>query len=94
VTVGQPSAVCWTIFGVMCLAFLPLGAAILLIPALPAGVRVALAIIVVLGVWWGPSCYAMYRSLAVMRRRNGGGLYPPPGVTDGAGERSGSTPPF
>jgi hypothetical protein len=66
-TVGQISAICWTIFGVMCLAFLPLGAAILLIHALPVAVRVALAIATVLGVWWGPFAYAMYLSLAVMR---------------------------
>jgi hypothetical protein len=66
-TVGQMSALCWTIFGVMCLAFLPLGGGILLIHALPVAVRVALAIIVVLGVWWGPFAYAMYLSLAVMR---------------------------
>jgi hypothetical protein len=52
---------------VMCLAFLPLGAAILLIHALPVAVRVALAIATVLGVWWGPFAYAMYLSLAVMR---------------------------
>jgi Short C-terminal domain len=67
VTVGQISAFCWIIFGVMCLAFLPLGAAILLIHALPVAVRVALAIATVLGVWWGPFVYAMYLSLAVMR---------------------------
>ncbi len=66
-TVGQLSAVCWTIFGVMCLAFLPLGGAILLIHALPLIVREALAIIVVLGLWWGPFGYGMYLTMAVMR---------------------------
>jgi hypothetical protein len=66
-TVSKISAVCWIIFSVMCLGFLPLGAGILAIHALPVTVRVVLAIVVVIGVWWGPFGYAMYLSLAVMR---------------------------
>ena len=66
-TVSKISAVCWIIFSVMCLGFLPLGAGILAIHALPVTVRVALAIVVVIGVWWGPFGYAMYLSMAVMR---------------------------
>ena len=66
-TVGKISATCWILFSVMCLGFLPLGAGILAIQALPVPVRVALAIVVVIGLWWGPFAYAMYLSMAVMR---------------------------
>jgi hypothetical protein len=66
-TVGKMSIVCWTIFGVMCVAFLPIGAGIVLIHALPATVRVPLAVVVVLGLWWGPFAYGMYLAMAVMR---------------------------
>jgi hypothetical protein len=66
-TVSRISLVCWIIFGVMCLAFLPLAGGILAIHALPETVRVILAVLVVLIVWWGPFGYAMYLSLAVMR---------------------------
>jgi hypothetical protein len=66
-TVSKISAACWIFFSVMCLGFLPLGAGILAIHALPVTVRVVLAIVVVIGVWWGPFAYAMYLSMAVMR---------------------------
>ena len=66
-TVGKISAVCWILFSVMCLGFLPLGAGILAIHALPVTARVALAIVVVIGLWWGPFAYAMYLSMAVMK---------------------------
>jgi hypothetical protein len=66
-TASKMSIVCWIVFGVMCLAFLPLGYGILAIHALPVTVRVVLAVVVVLGVWWGPFGYAMYLSMAAMR---------------------------
>ena len=66
-TVGKISGACWAIFGVMSLAFLPLGYAIVKLHALPPGARVALAIVVVGGLWWGPFGYGMYLSMAVMR---------------------------
>ena len=66
-TVGKISAACWIVFGVMCLAFLPLGYGIMQLHALPHGARVALAIVVVVGVWWGPFVYGMYLAMAVMR---------------------------
>jgi hypothetical protein len=67
VTVGKISAACWTLFVVMCVAFLPLGYLITRLHALPAGARVALAVVVVGGLWWGPFAYAMYLSMAGMR---------------------------
>jgi hypothetical protein len=66
-TVSKISAACWIFFVVMCVAFLPLGAGILAIHALPLTVRVVLAIVTVIVVWWGPFVYAMYLSIAVMR---------------------------
>jgi hypothetical protein len=65
-TVGRISFVCWTVFVVMCLAFLPLAAGIDAITAIPDGVRLPLAIAVVAVLWWGPFAYAMYLSLAVV----------------------------
>jgi hypothetical protein len=66
-TVGKISGVCWAVFVVMSLAFLPLAYGIMSIHALPTGPRVALAIVVVGVLWWGPFAYAMYLALAVMR---------------------------
>jgi Short C-terminal domain len=66
-TVSRISIACWIFFSVMCVAFLPLGAGILAIHALPLNVRVVLAVVTVIGVWWGPFVYAMYLSIAVMR---------------------------
>ena len=66
-TVGKISIICWTIFVVMSAAFLPVGAAILAITALPHGPRVVLAAVVVIGLWWGPFGYAMYLSQVVVR---------------------------
>jgi hypothetical protein len=66
-TVSKISAACWIFFVVMSLAFFPLGAGILAIHALPTTVRVVLAIVTVIVVWWGPFVYAMYLSIAVMR---------------------------
>jgi len=66
-TVGKISGLCWTVFGVMCLGFLPLAAGIMHINAIPAGPRVALMLVLVIAVWWGPFGYAMYLALAVMR---------------------------
>jgi len=66
-TVGKISAACWIFFVVMSVAFLPLGAGILAIHALPVTVRVVLAVVTVIVVWWGPFVYAMYLSIAVMR---------------------------
>ena len=66
-TVGKISGLCWTVFGVMCLGFLPLAVGIMHINAIPAGPRVALMLVLVIAVWWGPFGYAMYLALAVMR---------------------------
>jgi hypothetical protein len=66
-TVGKISGLCWTIFGVMCLGFLPLAIGIMDIHAIPTGPRVALMLVVVIVAWWGPFAYAMYLALAVMR---------------------------
>jgi hypothetical protein len=66
-TVGKISGLCWTVFGVMCLGFLPLAVGIMHINAIPAGPRVALMLAAVIAVWWGPFGYAMYLALAVMR---------------------------
>lgn len=66
-TVQKISLTCWIVFGVMCLAFLPLGAAILAIHALPVVVRVVLAIVIAGGLWWGPFAYGMYLSMAAVK---------------------------
>ena len=66
-TVQKVSLTCWIVFGVMCLAFLPLGAGILAIHALPAVVRVVLAIVIAGGLWWGPFAYGMYLSMAAVK---------------------------
>lgn len=66
-TASKMSIACWIVFAVMCVAFLPLGFAILAIHALPATVRLVLAIVVVIVAWWGPFVYGMYLSVAVMR---------------------------
>jgi hypothetical protein len=67
VTVSKISAMCWIVFVVMSVAFLPLGAGILAIHALPGATRVVLAFVVVAAAWWGPFVYGMYLSIAVMR---------------------------
>jgi Short C-terminal domain len=66
-TVSRICIACWIFFSVMCVAFLPLGVGILAIHALPLNVRIVLAVVTVIGVWWGPFVYAMYLSIAVMR---------------------------
>jgi len=66
-TVGKISGLCWTVFGVMCLGFLPLAVGIMHIQAIPTGPRLALALAAVIVIWWGPFGYAMYLALAVMR---------------------------
>ena len=66
-TVGRISAFWWVIFGVMSAAFLPLAYGLMHFHAIPAGPRLALTILMVGVLWWGPFVYAMYLSLAVMR---------------------------
>ena len=66
-TVGKISGLCWTVFGVMCLGFLPLAIGLMHINSIPTGPRLALTLVVVVTVWWGPFAYAMYLALAVMR---------------------------
>ncbi len=66
-TVGKISGLCWTVFGVMCLGFLPLAVGIMHIHAIPTGPRAALMLVVVIALWWGPFGYAMYLALAVTR---------------------------
>ena len=66
-TVGRISAFWWVIFGVMSAAFLPLAYGVMHFHAIPAGPRLALTVLIVAVLWWGPFVYAMYLSLAVMR---------------------------
>ena len=66
-TVGKISALCWVVFVIMSVAFLPIGFGVMSIHALPETTRAVLAVLVVLVLWWGPFAYAMYLSLAVMR---------------------------
>jgi hypothetical protein len=66
-TVGRILVVCWTVYGVMCAAFLPLGAAIYITHLLPAPALIVVIVIVVGALWWGPFAYAMYLSIAVMK---------------------------
>jgi hypothetical protein len=66
-TVGKISGLCWTVFVVMSLGFLPLAFGIMQLHAIPTGPRLALMLVVVIAAWWGPFAYAMYLALAVMR---------------------------
>ena len=66
-TVGKISGLCWTVFVVMSIGFLPLAYGILQLHAIPTGPRVALMLAAVIALWWGPFGYAMYLALAVMR---------------------------
>ena len=66
-TVGKISGLCWTVFVVMSLGFLPLAFGIMQLHAIPKGPRIALMLVVVVVAWWGPFAYAMYLALAVMR---------------------------
>ena len=66
-TVGKLSGLCWTVFVVMSLGFLPLAIGIMDLHAIPTGPRVALMLVVVIAAWWGPFAYGMYLALAVMR---------------------------
>jgi hypothetical protein len=66
-TVGKISGLCWTVFVVMSLGFLPLAFGIMQVHAIPTGPRVALMLVVVIAAWWGPFVYGMYLALAVMR---------------------------
>jgi hypothetical protein len=67
VTVGKISGLCWTVFVVMSVGFLPLAIGIMDIHAIPSTPRVVLMLVVVLIAWWGPFAYAMYLAMAVMR---------------------------
>jgi hypothetical protein len=66
-TAAKMSVVCWTVFGVMSAAFLPLGIGIMHIHAIPVTARIVLAVVVAGGLWWGPFGYGMYLAMAVMR---------------------------
>jgi hypothetical protein len=69
-TVGKISTVCWIVFVLMSLAFLPLGIGIVILPpihALPIVVRVVLAVLVVGCLWWGPFVYGMYLTTTVIK---------------------------
>ena len=58
---------CWAFFGIMSLAFLPLGFAVMHLHALPVAPRLVLAFLVVGALWWAPFAYGMYLALAVLR---------------------------
>ena len=66
-TVGKISGLCWTVFVVMSVGFLPLAIGIMDIHAIPTMARLVLTIVVVVIAWWGPFAYAMYLAMAVMR---------------------------
>jgi hypothetical protein len=66
VTVSRIAVVCWIVFGVMSVVFLPVAVGILLITAIPQAPRIALAIIVTGGLWWGPFVYAIYLTTSVL----------------------------
>lgn len=59
-TLGKMTTACWVLFGVMSIGFLPATAGVYAIPGLPGPVRLALAVFVVVVVWWGPFVYGMY----------------------------------
>ncbi|MEZ0094425.1 SHOCT domain-containing protein [Streptacidiphilus sp. EB129] len=66
-TANRISLVCWLVFGVMSLGFLPISVGIIAIHALPVAVRAVLVAVVILGLWWGPFGYAMYLTMAVIK---------------------------
>jgi Short C-terminal domain len=65
-TLGKMTTACWVLFGVMCIGFLPVAVGVYAIPGLPGPVRLALAVIVVVVVWWGPFVYGMYLAQVAM----------------------------
>ncbi|MFI1913102.1 SHOCT domain-containing protein [Nocardia sp. NPDC020380] len=65
-TVGKLSVISWTLFVVMSVAFLPAILGINKIPGLPHPLKIALAVFVVVVVWWGPFIYGMYLAQAAM----------------------------
>jgi hypothetical protein len=66
-TAGRISLICWIFYGAMCAAFLPLAYGIDRLHLLPGTAGLALAIVVVAVLWWGPFGYAMYLSMAVTK---------------------------
>jgi hypothetical protein len=66
-TVGRISAICWTVFVIMSIAFLPVALGIMSIHALPQTPRIVLAVVVVAALWWGPFAYAMYLAMVVVK---------------------------
>ncbi|MDN3354246.1 SHOCT domain-containing protein [Actinomadura sp. DC4] len=64
---GRISFLCWTVFTVMCAAFLPLAIGIERLHALPETARVPVAVAVVSVLWWGPFVYAISLAMAVYK---------------------------
>jgi hypothetical protein len=62
-TVGRMQVLCWTMFVIMSVAFLPLAALALVLPV-PHVVQVTLAVGVIV-FWWAWFAYAMYLTMAV-----------------------------
>jgi hypothetical protein len=68
-TVGKISIACWTLFVIMSVAFLPVGAAVFIaLHGAPAAVRVVAAVVVAGGLWWAPFAYGMYLAMQVVRK--------------------------
>lgn len=67
-TVGRISFICWTVFVVMSVAFLPLVYGIYQLPVLPVAVRLSVGIVIVAVLWWGPFAYAMYLAMTATLR--------------------------
>lgn len=63
-TVGRISVLCWLVFLALSLTFVPLMHAIEGVGGLPA--RTAVAVVVVMLLWWGPFAYGMYLAIVVI----------------------------
>lgn len=66
-TVSKINLTCWIVFIVMCIGFMPVFLGINAVHSIPAGPRVALSVVVVAILWWGPFGYAMYLSMSVIK---------------------------
>jgi hypothetical protein len=65
-TVGRISVFCWLVFLALSVTFVPLMHTIEGIDGLPA--RTAVAVIVVMLLWWGPFAYGMYLACVAILR--------------------------
>ena len=66
-TVSRMTILCWTVFAVMCGAWLPIAAGIDATHVLPGPYLPIGAIVLVIALWWGPFAYGVYLTVAVVR---------------------------